>query len=54
MKKTLLALIPEALMTGGSAAVSMGAGLIYQPAGFIIAGGFLLVAGVLCARVAGK
>ena len=54
MKKKLLSLVPEALMTCGAAAVSVGGGMIYSPAGFVIAGGFLLVAGVLCARVVGK
>lgn len=54
MKKLLLSLAPDALMVAGAAAVSYGTWLIYQPAGFVIAGVFSLTAGVLCARATGK
>lgn len=43
-------LIPDALMLGGAGAVSYGAGLVYQPAGWIAAGVFALVGGVVLAR----
>ena len=54
MKKMLEAVAPDALLVAGAAGVSIGAGQIYLPAGFIVAGLLLLVAGVLCARAAGK
>lgn len=41
---------PDALMAAGAVAVSYGASLVYQPAGFIVGGLFLLVAGWLTAR----
>lgn len=42
--------MPDALMAGGAGAVSYGASLVYQPAGFMVGGLFLLVAGWLTAR----
>lgn len=54
MKKILLSVVPDVMMAAGAAGVSVGVGMIYQPAGAIVAGAFLLVAGVLCARVAGQ
>jgi hypothetical protein len=53
MKERLKAVagwIPDALMAGGAAAVSHGASLVYQPAGFVVGGVFLLAAGWLLAR----
>lgn len=44
-------LVPDALLVGGAAAVSFGAGLIYVPAGWIVGGLFALVGGVLTAKV---
>lgn len=41
---------PDALMVAGAGGVSYGAGLVYFPAGFIVAGLFALVAGVVLAR----
>lgn len=37
---------PDALMVAGASVVSFGVGMIYQPAGVITAGLFLLAAGV--------
>lgn len=41
---------PDSLMVAGGGAVSYGAGLVYQPAGWIVAGVLLIVAGVLGSR----
>lgn len=41
---------PDALMVVGAVGVSWGAASIYPPAGFIVAGLFCLVAGVLLSR----
>lgn len=43
--------LPDALMVAGAAAISGGAWLIYQPAGWIVGGLFTLAAGVLVAKV---
>jgi len=37
---------PDALMIGGAACISLGAGLIYTPAGWIVGGLFLMLAGL--------
>lgn len=42
--------LPDALMVSGAGAVSVGAGMVYQPAGFIVAGLFTLAAGWMAAR----
>jgi hypothetical protein len=42
--------LPDALMAAGTGGISYGAWLVYQPAGFIVGGAFLLAAGVLAAR----
>jgi hypothetical protein len=42
--------VPDALMASGGAAVAYGASLVYQPAGFVVGGLFLLAAGWLTAR----
>lgn len=42
--------LPDALMVAGAGGIAYGAWLMYQPAGFIVAGAFLLTAGVLAAR----
>ena len=42
--------LPDALMVAGAGAVSAGAGMIYQPSGWIVAGVFALVAGYMSAR----
>lgn len=44
---------PDTLMATGAASVAYGAWQVYVPAGYIVAGGFLLTAGVLAARKAG-
>lgn len=41
---------PDALMVAGAAAMSYGAGLVYLPAGWMLAGVFTIAAGVLGAR----
>jgi hypothetical protein len=43
---------PDALMTVGAGAIAYGAWLMYQPAGFMVGGAFVLTAGVLAARKA--
>jgi len=41
---------PDVALVSGAASVSVGAGLIYAPAGFIVAGLLLLVAGYVGSR----
>lgn len=41
---------PDALMVSGAGGVSYGAARMYEPAGWIVAGLFLLAAGWLAAR----
>lgn len=41
---------PDVLMIGGAASVAYGSGLIYRPAGFIVAGVLVIVGGVMLAR----
>lgn len=43
---------PEALMMGGAAAFSYGAGLAYLPAGWLVGGAFALGAGWILAKAA--
>lgn len=49
--RTLAGWVPDALMVSGAGAVSAGAGLIYQPAGWIVGGLFALAAGYRLALV---
>jgi hypothetical protein len=42
--------LPDALMVSGAAGVSFGAGMVFQPAGYIVAGLFALAGGWLLAR----
>lgn len=42
--------LPDALMFGGAVLVSIGAGQVYGPAGWIVAGVFSMAAGVVLAR----
>lgn len=42
--------LPDALMAAGSASVSCGIGMVYRPAGWIMAGIFALAAGYALAR----
>ena len=44
--------LPDALMVGGAAALSYGAGMIYPAMGFIVGGLLAMAAGVLVARTA--
>jgi hypothetical protein len=48
----LTAFLPDALLLGGAGALAYGAWLIYQPAGFIVAGALALLGGVLLSRSA--
>jgi hypothetical protein len=43
--------LPDILMVVGATSISVGAWLIYAPAGWIVGGAFALTAGVLIARV---
>ncbi len=54
MKKLIKSLVPDVLMTVGAGAIAYGAWMIYQPAGFVIGGLFVLVIGVLGARAQAK
>ena len=54
MKKVLLSFAPDVLMVAGAAAASAGVGIIFLPAGLIVAGLFLIAAGVLSARGTGE
>ncbi len=45
LKQALSELISDLLLAAGGAAVAVGAGLIYPPAGLIV-GGLLVIAGV--------
>lgn len=47
-------LLPDALLIAGAAAVAGGAGMVYEPAGYIVGGLFALAAGVLLAKKGGK
>jgi len=51
VKSLLQSMLPDALMVAGTACVSYGAWLVYEPAGFIAGGVLLVTAGVLTARV---
>jgi hypothetical protein len=42
--------LPDALMVAGAGAVSFGAGRVFEPAGWIVAGVFALVGGWLLSR----
>lgn len=50
MRQYLIKLLPDALLIAGAAAVSYGAWLAWAPAGFIVGGALLLVAGLNLAR----
>lgn len=50
--KKLKAAIPDLLLIAGAAAVSYGAWLAWQPAGYIVGGALILIAGLQLARVA--
>jgi hypothetical protein len=54
VKKLFASLVPDALMVFGAALVSAGVGMLFLPAGVIVAGAFVLVAGVVSARGMGK
>lgn len=42
--------LPDVLMVSGAVAVSVGTGMVYFPAGWIVAGLFSLAAGYMTAR----
>jgi hypothetical protein len=45
----LSAAIPDALIVAGAGVLSYGAWLVYPPAGYLVAGGLMLVFGVMAA-----
>jgi len=45
-----LSWLPDLLMLAGACSVSVGAGMIYAPAGYVVGGLLSLVAGVVLAR----
>lgn len=50
--KTIQSVIPDIMILAGSAAITYGAYLIDEPYGYISAGVFALLIGVLMARIA--
>ena len=50
MKTKLKSALPDLLLIAGAAGVSYGAWLVYSPAGYIVAGALVLVAGLRLAR----
>ena len=48
--KSVVRLLPDALLLVGAAAASYGAWLIYPPAGFITAGVLFMIAGIKLAE----
>ena len=48
--KRFTGMLPDALMIAGAGAVAFGVGLVHVPAGFVVAGLFMLGAGWLLAR----
>lgn len=44
------AFAPDALMVSGGASIAYGVSVIYLPAGFIVGGALVIVAGVMMAR----
>lgn len=54
MKNILTSVLPDVLMLAGAGGLSYGAWLIFEPAGFLVAGTLALIGGVLTARVAAK
>lgn len=48
--KHLASLVPDLLMVGGAIAISVGAWMIYPPAGCVVGGLLALIAGVIMAR----
>lgn len=49
-KDKLASWLPDALMLSGAGAVSAGAGMVYLPAGWIVAGAFSMAFGWMVAR----
>lgn len=48
--KQLASLVPDLLMVAGAVAISVGAWMIYAPAGYVVGGLLSLAAGVIMAR----
>lgn len=46
----LQAVLPDFLMVAGAASLSYGAWLAWSPAGFLVAGGLAIAAGITMAR----
>lgn len=51
-RRGIVALAPEVFALAGAGVISYGAWLVYQPAGFIVGGAFLLVIGIGSAKSA--
>lgn len=51
MLAAVASVVPDGLMMAGAGALSYGAWLIYQPAGWLVGGALVLVAGVKLANV---
>lgn len=43
-------IVPDTVMALGALMISVGVGSIYAPAGLIVAGGFMLLAGIAAAK----
>lgn len=50
MRQALKTYLPDALLLAGAAGVSYGCWLAWQPAGYIVGGALVLVAGLQLAR----
>lgn len=53
-RSAAVGLLPDALLVGGAVAIAAGAGMVYEPAGYIVGGLLALVAGYLLAKKGGK
>ncbi len=50
--QTLKQLMPDLLLIAGGICVSVGASMVYAPAGYIVAGVLLIITGLRLARIA--
>lgn len=53
-RSAAVGLLPDTLLVGGAAAIAAGAGMVYEPAGYIVGGLLALTAGYLLAKKGGK
>ena len=54
LKKALIQYASDLVMIGGAAAIAVGAGMIYPPAGLIAGGGLAILGAVMNALGGGK